>query len=110
MNERISLIGEPVVKSRVCVSDILCLTFCDLHNILYPRLCNVNSLLGKGGEKMPDPGQKRGRVEARPLKNAKMNYFRLPSQVTLTLVTAGSAEMSLETTMVPSNMPFTRAA
>lgn len=38
------------------------------------------------------------------------NYFRLPSQETLTLVTAGSTEVSLETVMVPSNMPFTRAA
>ena len=38
------------------------------------------------------------------------DYFRLPSQETLTLVTAGSTEVSLETVMVPSNIPFTRAA
>ena len=38
------------------------------------------------------------------------NYFRLPRYSTLTLVTAGSAEMSLETLMEPSNMPLTIAA
>ena len=47
---------------------------------------------------------------ARSLAVGKGNYFRLPSQETLTLVTAGSAEVSLETVMVPSNIPFTRAA
>ena len=37
------------------------------------------------------------------------NYFRLPSHSTLTLVVAGSAEMSLETAMEPSNIPLTIA-
>ena len=39
-----------------------------------------------------------------------INYLMLPRYSTVALVTAGSAEMSLETLMVPSNMPLTRVA